>query len=338
MKILHVKDVAYVGKSLVSGLNKIGETAELYETIKYKKRNFPRIINRMIGSIIAFIELCRFSFYINLNHFDIVHVHFGSVAYLALFNRIPFYLHLHGTDLRKGIHIPITGFYIKKGIKKAEKVFFSTPDLEELIKPLRPDAIFFPNPIETDKFIPEKKASATTLIDIFSISKIDKNKGVETILSSIENLIDDDFVSKVLMFGIGNESIKYAQELDNLRSSNKMEIIGQVEHDKMVQLINNSKIILGQMNIGSIGCSELEAMACGKPVVCKFSYGSMYTTPPPVVHASTAEEAKIKIIELLHDPLKIKNIGAASRKWVEVNSNNEIIAQKLLDYYKTSDH
>lgn len=337
MKILHVKDVANVGSTLVAGLNSIGEEAVLYKTIKYRKINFPKFINKLVGVLIALLELCRFSHYIRINHFDIVHIHYGSMAYLPLLTRTSFYLHLHGSDLRKAIHIPITGYFIKLGIKKAEKVFYSTPDLEKLIKPLRSDALFFPNPLEIEKFVPKQKTSASTAIDIFSISKIDKNKGIEVILSSIENLIEDDRVSSVLMFGIGNDVENFSEIIDHLRSINKVKIIDQVPHKEMVKLINGAKIILGQMSLGSIGCSELEAMACAKPVVCKFQYWSMYNTPPPLVSVSTMEEAIKEILELLHNPRKAKRIGFEARKWVEENCNNITIARQLLDIYQSRD-
>jgi glycosyltransferase involved in cell wall biosynthesis len=102
----------------------------------------------------------------------------------------------------------------------------------------------------------------------------------------------------------------------------------------MIDIINNSRIILGQMSIGSLGCSELEAMACGKPVVCHISDLEMYPTPPPVISVSNTIEAEERILELLRNPNLAYEIGKKSRKWVEENHDYVIIAKKLLSYYQ----
>lgn len=334
MRILHVQNIANVGQTLVSGLNEICETAELYEPIKYKKNIHPRILRKLIGLLIAVIELIRFSFYIRLNHFNIIHIHYGTMAYLALLNRIPFFLHIHGTDVREEIHDPIEGYFIKRGLENAEEVFFSTPDLEKIIKPFQSKAIFFPNPVDLEEFKPKPQAPNLDSIDVFSISKLDKYKGVNAIIDTISLLINHQKNITIMMFGFGNAINEISESFEKLRNSSMINIIGYIPHGEMMNYINKSKIILGQLGTGILTCSELEAMACAKPVVCNFSYGSMYQSEPPVVFAEDSEAAEKQIIELLNCPQKAIDIGNKARRWMEENFDKRLIARKLLGYYQ----
>jgi glycosyltransferase involved in cell wall biosynthesis len=226
------------------------------------------------------------------------------------------------------------GQIIKKGIKKAERIFYSTPDLYRIIKPIRSDAIFLPNPINTDIFSPIITLSENNQFDIFNISKLDKNKGIEIQFSIIENLLNQKQELVIAIFNFGNIADEYTDKLNEFSKSKRVSLFGKVQHSDMIDIINNSKIILGQMSIGSLGCSELEAMACGKPVVCHIADLEMYSTPPPVISVSNTSEAEERILELLRNPNLANEIGKKSRKWVEENHDYVTIAKKLLNYYQ----
>jgi glycosyltransferase involved in cell wall biosynthesis len=243
-------------------------------------------------------------------------------------------LHLHGTDIRDFNHESIKGALVLKGIRKAKAVFYSTPDLYKIIKPIRSDAIYLPNPINTDIFSPHITFSKNDQIDIFNISKLDKNKGIEKQFLILENILNQKHDLMIAIFNFGNIAEEYADKLNKFYRSKSVKIFGKVQHRDMIDIINNSRIILGQMSIGSLGCSELEAMACGKPVVCHISDLEMYPTPPPVISVSNTIEAEERILELLRNPNLAYEIGKKSRKWVEENHDYVIIAKKLLSYYQ----
>ena len=333
LRILHVHNVANVATNLVAGFQKLNLKAELYDLIRFDKKRFPKPIRKMLGIILAFIELFKFSIYIRIHRFDIIHIHYGTNSYLALFNNIPFYLHLHGTDIRDFNRESIKGALVLQGIKKAKALFYSTPDLYKIIKPIRSDAIYLPNPINTDFFSPHITFSKSDQIDIFNISKLDKNKGIEKQFSIIEDLLNQKQELVIAIFNFGNIAEKYTDKLKFYRSKN-VQIFGKVQHRDMIDIINNSRIIIGQMSIGSLGCSELEAMACGKPVVCHIKDLEMYSTPPPVISVSNTSEAEERILELLRNPNLAYEIGKKARKWVEENHDYVNIAKKLLNYYQ----
>ena len=52
-------------------------------------------------------------------------------------------------------------------------------------------------------------------------------------------------------------------------------------HRDMPQLLASHRVALGQFRLGILSQFELEAMACGTPIVATFRYPAAYDTPPP---------------------------------------------------------
>ena len=334
LKILHVHDVAFVASTLVSGLQEIGVDAELYEFLNFKKLHLPRILGLLVTLFLRFYEIFRLNRYLRKEKFDIVHVHYGSFAYLAFINRVPYFLHIHGTDVRTYIHWPILGNIIRHGINKARVVFYTTPDLKALVNPFRQDATFFPNSINTEIFKPIVGKNLTCDLTIFNINKLDRFKGVDQVLRGIELLWEQAPHVRVIMFEFGNATEEAREFLEKYRDNSRLSLISRVSHEKMVSLINETSLILGSMGTGILTCSELEAMACAKPVICKFKYSDMYPTPPPIYNAESPEEIRDHILHILNNPEQARQIGIEARQWIMKYYDNRIIAQKLLEIYR----
>ena len=333
MKITHVHDVSFVTSTIVTALNEIGVKATFYEFINWKIRKSPKIIQFILTSSARFVEIFRFKSIVHKGKFDVIHIHYGTFAYLAFFSRIPFYLHIHGTDVRTHVNWPLIGNVIRWGIINAEKVFYSTPDLKPIVEKFRRDAIFFPNPINTDQFFVKKFDEKCDLVSLFNINKLDRFKGTNNVLKSIQ-LIWEIFPNlNVKMFQFGN-SIKDAEEfLVKYQNVPNLSFLPRISHEKMVDELQNSSIILGQLGTGILTCSELEAMSCGKPVICNFKYFDMYPEPPPVLVANTPEEVRDQIVFLLNNPEEGKKIGEKAREWVVKYYDYRKVAQKLLNIY-----
>jgi glycosyltransferase involved in cell wall biosynthesis len=98
---------------------------------------------------------------------------------------------------------------------------------------------------------------------------------------------------------------------------------------KLGALMARHRIIIGQVHKGAVGMVELEALACGRPVVTHFIYQATYDEPPPFVLASGAEEIAAAVGKLLDHPSEAARIGEAGRAWVERQHNAAIIAERI---------
>jgi glycosyltransferase involved in cell wall biosynthesis len=90
----------------------------------------------------------------------ILHVNYAlQDAYLAGKLKGSFLLHAHGSDLRWSI-AGRWGWVVRSSLKVASKVVVATPDLLERAREYRADAEYLPNPVDTERFVPQPREKA----------------------------------------------------------------------------------------------------------------------------------------------------------------------------------
>ena len=85
---------------------------------------------------------------------------------------------------------------------------------------------------------------------------------------------------------------------------------------KLPGLINQHGVAVGQVRLGSAGMAELEAMACGRPVITWFNELHAYSEVPPYVTAVDGVEVASAIKNLVDQPEMRDLLGARGRDWV----------------------
>lgn len=333
MKVLHVNDCASVASNLVGGLKALGVEAELFQPTlgTYRASKLRRAALPLIRTLEAFqLRHC-----VQKRQFDIVHIHYASFAYMTLLTGLPYILHCHGTDLRVDLNrFGLRGLSLL-GIRRARKVFYATPDLIKYLQDIRKDAIFLPDPIRLEDFVPASRNEQHPS-RVLSISKLDPFKGLERIIRTIELVWEARPQLEIAIFNFGQSTDQAKRFIEEHRTQSRLILLPPIPHKDMPALINGFSIILGQQNpnIAALGVSELEAMACGKPVVCLFAYPDAYPEPPPVLASRTPEEARDHIIRLLDDPPYRLKIGQQAQEWVMRFHDYRRVAETLLRYYQ----
>lgn len=332
LKILHVNECGSVAKDLVQGLRNLGIEADIYQpTVGTYRANAWK---RSLLPLIRTWEAIKLYFLVKQRQYNVVHVHYASLAYMTIITGIPYFLHCHGSDLRRDLSRPVLGTITREAIRKAIRVFYVTPDLKKYLDPLRSDAIFLPNPIDLEKFKPSLNIEQLKPC-ILCISKMEPFKGIEWNIQIIEQVWEIRPEVEVAIFNFGNSEIA-KRFISEHQQDPRLILLSRTPHEKMSELIGSFRVILGQqhLDVGALGLSELEAMACGKPVVCYFNYPDAYPEPPPIIASHTPEEAAAHILRLLDDPNLCMNLGKEARKWVSKYHNPQSIIQTLIDYYR----
>lgn len=332
MKILHVNDVVGVASNYIAGLRELGEVAELYQPTIGTYWHGGTRATRLLLPFTRTKESFHLKKYFRENQFDILHIHYASIAYMALITRSPYYLHVHGADILEDLHRPGFRQLTLLALRTAECVFCATPDLMDKVLPYRSDAVFIPNPVDFKDFFPQSIRSISPK-RILCISKLDRRKGMEEIVETMEALwrVESDII--LGMFSFGNNSAAYQPFIE--RNRHRIELIDRIPHNQMGRLINSFDIILGQQSkiASTLTLSELESMACGKPVVVNFQYDDWYPQKPPVQVSSTPEEAVRQLLLLIRDSKLCTKLGKEARSWVLNTHDRELSAQRLLTYY-----
>ena len=112
-----------------------------------------------------------------------------------------------------------------------------------------------------------------------------------------------------------------------------LELVEGLHHDEAFERYKAADIVVDQLNAGWYGLFAIEAMALGKPVVPFLHDEAVRRTeqafglPVPIVSA-TADTLREALRPLVADAARRRELGAASRAYVER------VADRLLDLYR----
>jgi len=280
------------------------------------------------------MDKIRFS--IESKDYDIIHVNGAYAGSLPLSVGKPYILHCRGSDVRENLKKPIIGKLTKKYIIKADKVLVSTPDLVDVVKPLREDVEYVPNGIETDIFKP--KDTDNNKIKILLSSALTKVKGGEKMIKAIKIVKEKYPDIEVNASGLGKEPVKNSiSNIHRILSREDIEKIGinllPVFPFELIkswsEIIQDHDIILGQFVLGSLGMSDLEAMSCGKPLITylrDIKCPAISTASPDII-------AKVVIDLIENKELRIKK-GEESREWILKYHDAKKISKRLKNIYE----
>ncbi len=330
MRILEVNDVSGTASQFTRGLRELGHDVELYQptTGTYRK---PLWFRALIPAIRA-VEAVRMGRQFRNGRFDRLHIHYETFGFMAMVAALPYDLHCHGGMITH-MSRPLSSRLIRLCLRRARRVFYSTPNLRDLVARYRPDASFVPNPIDTDFFSPNPVPPASERIRILSISKMDTTKGWDHILAVLEALAKRADPPEIFAFGFGTEPRPLIHRRVALLNEWGVTVLSRVDAYAMRELIRSSHLVIGQFKVGAVGLSELESLACGKPVCCRFDYDHIYSDPPPFLKSRSVEDT-IRVLEsILRNRERLAELGRQGRDWVvrhhSIESGATILAKAL---------
>jgi glycosyltransferase involved in cell wall biosynthesis len=120
----------------------------------------------------------------------------------------------------------------------------------------------------------------------------------------------------------------------------ELDIVEGVPHEEARARYARADIVVDQLRAGWHGVFALESMALGKPVVTYLKpdvvekSAAGYGVRIPIVPA-TAETLAEALSPLIESPARRREIGAASRAYVEQVHDIDRVADRLLDLYRS---
>ena len=326
MRILHVNDIANVGATLVDGLVRLGHDAELRRLRLVAKRRSTRA--KLLASPLRLQEWLAVNRQARSGGYDIVHIHFAYLGWIGILGRYPYFLHCHGSDVRRDLHDRLRRWPITTSLRRARAVLFVTPDLAPIVRPIRPDAIFLPDPVNTDRFTPDQ-TSEERPPRILIGSGFHAIKRVDIAFEAIHSLLARYPKVQVTAIDQGPERQRYY-------GTPGVTFVPPVPYQEMPALIRAHDLVVGQFGLGILSMVELESMACGKPVVCNFEYGDWYPEPPPVLSTSQPAQAADYLSALIENPVLRHERGQSSRAWLEKHHGYLTLAERLVQIYEAN--
>jgi len=251
MKVVMVNDCAFVGETLLK-----------YLPTSIEKEHIKR--SRGLWS-----KTFGIAYRIFRAEADVYHVHYLlQDCYIA--NRLgkkPLIGHAHGSDLRSSLKNRVWGRIVRHNLKKCDKVLVSTPDVLGQAKMFREDAEYLPNPVDKELFYPKPATDHDGRKRVLIAS--DSNwavKGTDISIRALAKIKDAVDVS-IVAFGIDfAKTVKLANSLGL-----HLNVLPKIPHDRLNRYYWNADVVIDRFTLGSLGMVSLEAIACGRPILCYVS-------------------------------------------------------------------
>ena len=242
------------------------------------------------------------------NHYDVVHIHWLSQGIVGLLIGRPFFAQAHGSDLHVNMHNPVLRRLTRIVMRKARMVFYVTPDLPAYAPGFEEKLRYLPNPVEVDD---RPVAPPTKVATAMIFTRLAPVKGVERIFPAAERLRKSVELTALDWGPLAGE---YTQRYGGL-----VRFVRPIPHVEVGSFLRQFDVVIGQMQSGGLGLSELEAMAAGRPVITGINWSLYPEDPPPVIAATDADGIVAAIEKLKNDERELARLSREGRAWVVRN-------------------
>jgi glycosyltransferase involved in cell wall biosynthesis len=283
--------------------------------------------------------------------FDIVHVHsyiffLSNMAALAkIFKRKSKYiLHFNGgldfsKDTRsfhpmriwakENIYDRTLGYFTAK---LADMVFSTSKNDIPIIQ--RKFGIkeveWIPNAVDTKKFIPAADKPNPPVVTY--VGKLEKWKGIDTLIKSFETINKQAKNVKFLVAGTGSLEGKLRE------AKLPIELLGPVPYEKMPAIYQGTSVVILPSYMEGFPCTCIEALSCEVPVVAT-DVGDVKEIVVDKETGFVAEpgdsgEIASRTVEILKDEGLRRKLGRNGRAHVERNFGYEALIPKIVGEYE----
>lgn len=253
-KVFHVFDQADVGKHLVSIGRKEGRhwlrfpgLSGPLARIKLLDYGWNRFLFMFMSGLPTFSGLT-------------LHIHGGHISRWFSRSKNRVVLHVHGSEIRAfdgdGKTVLSIDQETRDGIENADRVVYSTPDLGGLVKSIREDATWIPNPISPEALIVKRvnTPSSDLSIDVFFPHAWSHAKGINNVFALMKELRVKPGGDKLVFAGIA------LGPNQKLALDHGVKLFPPCARADLIKIMLQSRLVLGQ-GFGIIAMTDLEAIA-----------------------------------------------------------------------------
>ena len=247
--------------------------------------------------------------------YDVIHIHWVPRGLVGLLARKEFLIQAHGSDIHKEINTPGLFQLNRRVLEESRTIFYVTPNLEPFIHRFSPKLCYLPNPVNV-RALAAAAPAPERVRRIVIFMRLDPVKGADKVFPAAQRLAA---MADVTAIAWGPLAAEYRR-----RYGDWIRFIDPVPHDQVGRLLGRYDLVVGQMEQGALGLSEIEAMAAGRPLITGIDRSLYYAgDKPPVVFSGSPDELVEQVATLRDDAKRLANLSREGRAWVSRNHGFE---------------
>jgi len=200
----------------------------------------------------------------------------------------------------------LIGWLSRFAMRRARAIFYVTPDLARFLGDFGDRSYLLPNPLEPSFF--EGVTTPTRLEKLLLFTRLYPIKAPEVAFAATPEL------SKLASLA----AVAWGPLTDRFREKygRFVEFHERVPHEEMPAVIDRFDAVIGQMRLGILSLSELEAMARGRVVFMRLDTSLYPDDTPPVANVDDAASLVAAVRRLQNDPALMARLAAEGRMWI----------------------
>jgi len=303
-----------------------------------------------LGKIFSTSICPTMAYWIKRFEADIVQIHhpnpMANVSYL-LSDKPGKLIILYQSDIvRQRITHRLYGPFLMKMLKRAHRIIVTSPNYlasSPLLRQFEEKCVVIPLGIDLQKF--ENKGDEGKIAPIRSqygekivlfVGRLTHYKGVPYLLEAMKEVS-----GRLLIIGAGDLERQLRDQVERNNLLSKVQFLGELEEAEMVTFFHACDLLVlpSITRNEAFGLVQLEAMACGKPIVStRLETGVEYVNQNGktglIVPPKSSKALAGAINQLLEDEKLRIRMGIEGRKRVESEFTKEKMARETLKLYE----
>lgn len=315
--------------------NKIYKGIKLVDVFTINKKSLDAIIYSLFATFLALF-----------GKYDVIHYHAeGPCAMLFIPHlfKIRTVATIHGLDWQRakwgGFATKFLLFGEKQAAYKADEVIVLSENVKNYFKEkYNCNANFIPNGINKPNIknanIIKNKYNLNKNDYILFLARIVPEKGLHYLLDAYKNINTD---KKLLIAGGSSHTNEYFEKIkQSALEDNRIIMTGFVQGEELEELFSNAFLYVLPSDIEGMPISLLEAMSYGCPCLVSNIEENMQVIGQNgfSFKRSDVNDLKQKLIYILNQEDKLKQIGLDSREYVLKKYNWDDIVEKTISLYE----
>jgi len=283
---------------------------------------------------------------------DIYHLHFpnpfGEAAYLAAGSPGKLIVTYHSDVVRQRTLLRVYGPIVKQLLKRADAIMVSSPNMIKTspwLQPVKDKCVVVPFGIDAGPFrlTDEVSAKAAAIRQkygsplILFVGRLIYYKGLDYLLDAMKG-VD----AQLLIVGNGVLEAELREQAKTLGIASRVHFVGRATDAELPAYYHACDLFVlpSVANSEAFGFVQLEAHACGKPVVStNLPTGVPYANLDGVTGLIVPPKDSVALAEaidrLLRDDTLRQKLGAQAKTRVETEFSREALAKSVLEIYNS---